>query len=264
MRPVGSRPWHEFDTREGCLPYTFDDKSGAVTIADKAGTFSGGKLAIDGEDYIPLQIPEAGARFAFNEHRRYSFRGMCGMIFGCTTTQEHVSMAADGKFIWSRTSLTTAGDPGMGPWTAVGSHPPDQHGTYEVLAGGKIQLSYADGTVKLETFAVDRRAGFPRRKPASARRREASGSDSTGSPFAEAWTGRPPARGRAVVLPCDRADQTRLHSLLCGDRSTLRMAGDGYARGALATIAAAISAARRRSLRAAVRSRSNASTASSP
>jgi hypothetical protein len=80
---------------------------------------------------------------------------MCGMIFGCTTTQQYLSMAADGRFIWTRQSLTTAGDPGLGPWTAVGSYPPDQHGTYEVLAGGKIQLSYADGTVKVETFAVD-------------------------------------------------------------------------------------------------------------
>ena len=148
-------PEDEFDTREGCLPYTFDEQSGAVTIGDKAGTFTGGKLTIDGEEYIPLQIPEAGARFAFNEHRHFSFSGMCGMIFGCTTTQQYLSMAADGQFIWTRQSLTTAGDPGLGPWTAVGSYPPDQRGTYEVLAGGKIQLSYADGTVKVETFAVD-------------------------------------------------------------------------------------------------------------
>ena len=148
-------PEDEFDTREGCLPYTFDEQSGAVTIGDKAGTFAGGKLTIDGEEYIPLQIPEAGARFAFNEHRHFSFSGMCGMIFGCTTTQQYLSMGADGQFIWTRQSLTTAGDPGIGPWTAVGSYPPDQRGTYEVLAGGKIQLSYADGTVKVETFAVD-------------------------------------------------------------------------------------------------------------
>ena len=64
-------------------------------------------------------------------------------------------MAPDGKFILSRSTTTTSGDPSIGPWTAIGSYPPDQHGTYEVLAGGKIQLAYADGTVKVETFAVD-------------------------------------------------------------------------------------------------------------
>ena len=95
-------PEDEFDTREGCLPYTFDEQSGAVTIGDKAGTFADGKLTIDGEEYIPLQIPHAGARFAFNEHRHFSFSGMCGMIFGCTTTQQYLSMAADGQFIWTR------------------------------------------------------------------------------------------------------------------------------------------------------------------
>ena len=86
-------PEDEFDTREGCLPYTFDEQSGAVTIGDKAGTFAGGKLTIDGEEYIPLQIPEAGARFTFNEHQHFSFSGMCGMIIGCTTTQQYLSMA---------------------------------------------------------------------------------------------------------------------------------------------------------------------------
>lgn len=152
--PVQS-PEDEFDTREGCLPYTFDEKTGAVTIGEKAGTFAAGKLTIDGESYAPLQIPAAGARFSFSEHKHVSFQGMCGFITGCTVTQEFLSMAPDGKFILSRSTTSTMGDPGLGPWTAIGSYPPDQHGTYEVLAGGKIQLAYADGTVKVETFAVD-------------------------------------------------------------------------------------------------------------
>jgi len=37
----------------------------------------------------------------------------------------------------------------------------DQHGTYEVQAGGKIALTYADGSVKVETFAVDTKNGAP-------------------------------------------------------------------------------------------------------
>jgi hypothetical protein len=152
--PVQS-PEDEFDTREGCLPYTFDAKTGAVTIADKTGTLRDGKLTIDGQQYYATQIPPAGARLNFTEHKHVDFSGMCGMFLGCTITQQFLSMSPDGRFILSRSTTTTAGDPGMGPWTAIGSYPPDQHGTYEVLAGGKLQLSYADGTVKVETFAVD-------------------------------------------------------------------------------------------------------------
>ena len=73
--------------RDGCLPYTFDEKSGAVTIGDKAGTFKDGKLTIDGNDYTPLQIPAAGKRYTFNEQSTRASSGMCGFITGCTTTQ---------------------------------------------------------------------------------------------------------------------------------------------------------------------------------
>jgi hypothetical protein len=152
--PVAS-PEDEFDTRDGCLAYSFDEKTGAVVIGDKSGTFKDGKLVIDGEEYWPLTFAQPGQRFTINEHRHYSFQGMCGLITGCTVTKEFLSLSPDGQFIRSRSTTSTMGDPGLGPWTAIGSYPPDQHGTYEVLAGGKIQLAYADGTVKVETFAID-------------------------------------------------------------------------------------------------------------
>lgn len=153
-----AEPGDEFDTREGCLTYSFDEKTGAVTIGDKVGTFAGGKLTIDGEQYTPLTFAQPGQRFTINEHRHWSFQGMCGLIMGCTVTKEYLSLSPDGQFIKSRSTTSTMGDPGMGPWTAIGSYPPDQHGTYEVLAGGKIRLAYADGTVKEETFAIDTNA----------------------------------------------------------------------------------------------------------
>ena len=57
-----AEPDDEVDTREGCLAYTFDEKSGAVTIGDKAGTFKDGTLTIDGNAYTPLFTPQAGKR----------------------------------------------------------------------------------------------------------------------------------------------------------------------------------------------------------
>jgi hypothetical protein len=156
-----AEPDEEIDTREGCVTYTFDQKSGAVTIGDKAGTFKDGKLTIDGNDYTPLFIPEPGKRYTFNEQKHTSFSGFCGLITGCTTSQEYLTMTPDGQFVMTRSTLSTFGDPGFGPYTAAGSWPPDQHGTYEVQAGGKIVMSYANGTVKTETFAEDTKDGQP-------------------------------------------------------------------------------------------------------
>ena len=87
-----AEPDEEIDTREGCLPYTFDEKSGAVTIGDKAGTFKDGKLTIDGNDYTPLVIPQAGKRYTINEQKHTSFSGYCGFITGCTTSQEYLTL----------------------------------------------------------------------------------------------------------------------------------------------------------------------------
>ena len=154
-----AEPNDEVDSREGCLPYTFDEKTGAVTIGDKAGTFANGQLTIDGHAYTPLVIPPAGTRLTINEQKHTSFQGYCGLITGCTTSQEWLTLTPDGQFVLSRTTLSTIGDPGLGPYTAAGSYPPDQHGTYDIQAGGKIVLSYADGTVRAETFAYDTKDG---------------------------------------------------------------------------------------------------------
>ena len=140
--------------RDGCLAYTFDERSGAVTIGDKAGTFKDGKLTIDGQTYEGTQIPAAGTRFTINEHQHYDFSGMCGLILGCTVTKKFLTLLPDGQFVLSHSTTSTMGDPGMGPFTYVGNFPPDQHGSYEVQDGGRIKLAYADGTVKVETFAV--------------------------------------------------------------------------------------------------------------
>ncbi|HEY6887648.1 MAG TPA: hypothetical protein VI300_07715 [Solirubrobacter sp.] len=154
-----AEPDDEVDTREGCLPYTFDEKTGAVTIGDKTGTFKDGRLTIDGNGYTPLVIPPAGTRLAIDEQKHASFQGYCGFITGCTTSQEYLTLTPDGQFVLSRSTLSTIGDPGIGPYTAAGSYPADQHGTYDIQAGGKIVLSFADGTVRAETFAYDTKDG---------------------------------------------------------------------------------------------------------
>jgi hypothetical protein len=150
---------------DGCIPYTYDAATGAVTLGTAAGTFKDGKLQItdegDLQDYTKLLVPAAGARYDVNLVHR-GFQGMCGLILGCTTWENWLRLMPDGQFVYSRSTTTTMGDPGLGPFTAAGSYPPDEHGTYEVLAGGHIRLAYADGSVKDHTFAVQYdKAGNP-------------------------------------------------------------------------------------------------------
>ena len=147
-------PSEEVDTREGCLPYTYDEQTGALTVAGVVGNYKpGSRLVLDGNTYSALNIPAAGARFTVNELKHASFRGLCGLIAGCTTTQQYLTLTPTGEFVLSRSSLSTIGTPGIGPFTAVGSYPADQHGTYTVGAG-TIHLAFADGSVRDEPFAV--------------------------------------------------------------------------------------------------------------
>ena len=39
---------------------------------------------------------------------------------GLHGAKEYLSFAPDGKFILTRSTVSTMGDPGIGPWTAVG------------------------------------------------------------------------------------------------------------------------------------------------
>jgi len=141
----------------GCEPYTYDAATGAVTLGTAAGTYQDGRLRIadegDDRDFSKLLIPDAGARYDVNLVHR-GFRGMCGLIFGCTTWASWLQLLPDGQFVYSTSTTSTMGDPGSGPFTYVGSYPPDEHGTYEVQPNGRIHLAYADGTAKDFTFAV--------------------------------------------------------------------------------------------------------------
>jgi hypothetical protein len=154
-----AKPADEVDERDGCLPYTFDAASGTVTIGDKTGTYKAGTLTIDGNKYFPLIPAAAGTRFTINEHEHTGFSGMCGLITGCVITEKYLSLLPDGQFVLSKSTTASVGDPGTGPYTVAGNYPPDQHGTYEVQAGGKIALTYADGSVQVQTFAVDTKDG---------------------------------------------------------------------------------------------------------
>jgi hypothetical protein len=137
-----------------CVNYTYDKATGTVTLGGQQGHFdkATGKLTIGSDDYDPLAIPAPGTRYDVSLVNR-GFSGLCGLIVGCTTWTDYLTLRGDGQFALSSQSLTSMGGSGT-PFTYGWSAPPDQHGTYEVQAGGRIKLAFANGSVSVRTIGI--------------------------------------------------------------------------------------------------------------
>lgn len=151
------------DDRDGCVRYAYDAKTKALTFGGETGFYRDGTLKIgDDGGWSPLLLPKPGSRWQLELHNQ-GFSGFCGLITGCTTWHEWLTLRADGQFALSSSTISTLGDPGGStPFTAAWNYPPDKHGTYAVEARGRIRLSYADGRVVLKTIGIELdRAGRP-------------------------------------------------------------------------------------------------------
>ena len=137
-----------------CVTYTYDKATATVTLGGDQGRLDGttGKLTLGSDEYLPLAIPAAGARFDVSLVNR-GFSGFCGLIVGCTTWTDYLTLRSDGQFALSSQSLSSMGGSGV-PFTYGWSAPPDQHGTYEVQAGGRIRLAFANGSVSVRTIGI--------------------------------------------------------------------------------------------------------------
>ena len=118
---------------EDCKPYTFDPKTGALTINGAAATLEGDWLTVDGKSHWELGRAKAGARWDIVlTHANAS--GICPLY--CFARTEHLRFMPDGNFV--RSSVSS----GTGPvvdWAVV---PDDSKGTYEVTADGLLRLAY--------------------------------------------------------------------------------------------------------------------------
>ncbi|MGD9694390.1 MAG: hypothetical protein AB7V42_01885 [Thermoleophilia bacterium] len=139
---------------DGCVRYTYDARTGALTVGDLKGTYKGGKLTLDDVAMTRLGIPPAGARYQTDlEHR--GFRGLCGLILGCTTWHYTLALNLSGEFVYAESSLSSLGDGFTTPGVWAGRYPPNQTGTYRILPRGTLRLSFADGTVTDRTIGID-------------------------------------------------------------------------------------------------------------
>lgn len=149
-RPAGGLPDCPAATAQGdgdgCIPYTYDPATGAVGADGKTGSLTAPHVLRLGAGVFGEAItPAAGMALDVYVHA-LSGSGTCGI--SCTFVARQVKFAPDGQFARS-TEIT-----GSTPESAFAALPPDQHGTYAVQAGGRIQFTYASGQVVVETIGL--------------------------------------------------------------------------------------------------------------
>jgi hypothetical protein len=142
------------DPTDGCLPYAYDAKSRKLTIDGKPASLSadGTQLEVGEDTFWSAPIVKAGTRLEVDLKSIY----IAGYWPNQIITTYWLAMTKSGEFALSSQTIGSfggLGGPGSGNFVSV---PPDQKGTYQVLAGGKLRLTYADGKVVDRTIAYYR------------------------------------------------------------------------------------------------------------
>ena len=133
---------------DGCLPYTWDETTGALNIAGTTGEYKIGShgAKIGEESFSEAVPPEAGTKFDAGGSYINQF-GLCPL--SCSFTTVDLKMSSNGEF------ARAAGVSGFfGEGGSYGALPPEDHGTYSIDQRGRITFTYADGHAVTETIAV--------------------------------------------------------------------------------------------------------------
>jgi hypothetical protein len=136
------------DDDDGCIPYTWNESTGALTIGSKTGEYKVGShaLKVDEENFSEAQVPEAGTKFDASGSYINQF-GLCPI--SCTFTTADLQMSSGGEFARASGVSGFFGEGG-----SYGALPPEDHGTYAIDPRGRITFSYADGHTVVETIGV--------------------------------------------------------------------------------------------------------------
>jgi hypothetical protein len=133
---------------DGCLPYTWNEATGALSIGGTKGEYKIGSHGLElAEESFSEALPgEAGAKFDASGSYINQF-GTCP--FSCSFVTVDLQMSSNGEF--ARASGVTGF---FGEGGSYGALPPEDHGTYSIEPRGRITFTYADGHVVTETIAV--------------------------------------------------------------------------------------------------------------
>ncbi|MBJ7332749.1 MAG: hypothetical protein JHC95_22835 [Solirubrobacteraceae bacterium] len=142
------------DPTDGCIPYTYDPKTGAVTLDGAPATLAGDRNALTvGEDqfsYYPW-VP-TGTRLDA-ELRGVSVFGYWPNQIVSTT---YLRFFPDGQYVRSGVTTSSLGGGANAGGSDLAVVPADRKGVYEFLPTGALRLTQADGTVDLRTAAIMR------------------------------------------------------------------------------------------------------------
>ena len=149
------------ELQPGCLRYSFNERSGKLSIGKAKGSYRNGELKlkmdedmwrIDGSTWFNSAFAKPGSRLNVTLQNR-GYYGACGISPSCTTWLELLTLDRNGKFGRTRSSLSTGGG-GSLPFIAIGSYPPEDRGSYRILSNGRIRFSYDNGEVSTETLVI--------------------------------------------------------------------------------------------------------------
>lgn len=133
---------------DGCLPYTWDETTGALNIGGTAGEYKIGShgLKVGEESFSEAALPEVGTKFDASGSYINEF-GICPI--GCNFVTVDLQMSSGGEFARASGVSGFFGEGG-----SYGALPPEDHGTYSIDQRGRITFTYADGHVVIETIGV--------------------------------------------------------------------------------------------------------------
>ncbi len=133
---------------DGCLPYTWNESTGALSIGGTAGEYKIGSHFLQvGEESFSEALPaEAGAKFDASGSYINEY-GLCPL--SCSFVTVDLKMSSNGEFARASGVSGFFGEGG-----SYGALPPEDHGTYSIDPRGRISFNYADGHVVVETIGV--------------------------------------------------------------------------------------------------------------
>jgi hypothetical protein len=133
---------------DGCLPYTWNETTGALNIAGATGEYKIGShgAKVGEESFSEAVPPEAGTKFDAAGSYINEF-GICPS--SCSFVTVDLQMSSSGEFARASGVSGFFGEGG-----SYGALPPEDHGTYSIGPRGRITFTYADGHVVTETIAV--------------------------------------------------------------------------------------------------------------
>jgi hypothetical protein len=132
---------------DGCLPYTWNESTGALTIGSTGGEYKVDShgLKVGEESFSEAVLPDAGTKFDAEGSYINSY-GLCPI--SCSFVTVELKMSGNGEFARAGGVSGFFGEGG-----SYGALPAAEHGTYAIDPKGRITFTYADGHTSIETIA---------------------------------------------------------------------------------------------------------------